>query len=85
MARSTADIVMLAVLGSVPAEVEPDVLAAVVRIHFVIEVVLVQFVESLFALVTKLQLVLAEVVRLVKEAAVVIRVVHLRLEGSSAN
>ena len=85
MARSTADIVMLAVLGSVPAEVEPDVLAAVVRIHFVIEIVLVQVVESLFALVTKLQLVLAEVVRLVKEAAVVIRVVHLRLEGSSAN
>jgi hypothetical protein len=85
MARSTADIVMLAVLGSVPAEVEPDVLAAVVRIHFVIEIVLVQFVESLFTLVTKLQLVLAKVVRLVKEAAVVIRVVHLRLEGSSAN
>ena len=85
MARSTADIVMLAVLGSVPAEVEPDVLAAVVRVHFVIEIVLVQVVESLFALVTKLQLILTEVVRLVKEAAVVIRVVHLRLEGSSAN
>ena len=85
MARSTADIVMLTVLGSVPAEVEPDVLAAVVRVHFVIEIVLVQVVESLFALVTKLQLILTEVVRLVKEAAVVIRVVHLRLEGSSAN
>jgi len=85
MARSTADIVMLAVLGPVPAEVEPDVLAAVVRVHFVIEIVLVQVVESLFALVTKLQLILTEVVRLVKEAAVVIRVVHLRLEGSSAN
>lgn len=85
MARSTADIVMLAVLGSVPAEVEPDVLSAVVRIHFVIEIVLVQFVESLFALVTKLQLILTEVVRLVKEAAIVTRVVHLRLEGSSAN
>ena len=85
MARSTADIVMLAVLGSVPAEVEPDVLAAVVRVHFVIEIVLVQVVESLFALVTKLQLILTVVVRLVKEAAVVIWVVHLRLKRSSAN
>ena len=85
MARSTADIVMLAVLGSVPAEVEPDVFAAVVRVHFVIEIVLVQVVESLFALVTKLQLILTVVVRLVKEAAVVIWVVHLRLKGSSAN
>ena len=65
MARSTADIVMLAVHWSVIAEVEPDVLAAVVRIYFVIEIVLVQVVESLLALVAKLQLILSKVVPLV--------------------
>ena len=86
MTRSTAKIIMLTFIGSSsPAEVEPDILAAVVRIHSVIEAVIVQVMIYFFAIVTKLQLSIVKVLVIVEEAAIVTRVVHLWLKGSSAN